>query len=418
MPSFQVIELSLLAASVVLLLGVLILALIIFLRGSSQRQTLADFREVIRDFSMRFERTEGRFQETDRRLEEGLVRLSNVMAVNNSTQRTEMDEKIGGLQRTLSTHLTSLRDENSKKLDEMRKTVDEQLHETLEKRLHTSFNAMNERLDSVTRSVGEMQTLSTNVSDLKRLFANVKIRGTWGEGALESLISDVLHPSQFEMNKEVVPNSGQRVEFAIRYPAEDGKDFWLPVDAKFPVESYARLIDASQRGNTDEIAAGTKELKTAILHSAKEIKEKYIQEPYSINMGIMFLPNEGLFAEVVRMPGLAQEVFNKYQVVVAGPTTFHTILQALKMGFRSRAAHNKAQEIMELLSAVRTEFGRFGSQFQKVQDRIMAAHNEAERMGTRFKQMDRKLKTVEHASDDDRVRILGADKPGLMIGDE
>jgi DNA recombination protein RmuC len=286
-------------------------------------------------------------------------RLDRVSAgVAELTQRS--GEQQEALRKTVEERLDAIRKENTEKLDQMRQTVDEKLQSTLDQRLNASFQMVSERLEQVYRSMGEMQTLANGVGDLKRLLTNVKSRGTWGEVALGNLLEEMMAPDQYGRNVEIVPGSNQRVEYAIRLPGDGEIPVWLPLDAKFPVEDYERLVDASQRGDVDAVEVAAKGIETVIRGSAKVICEKYIHSPHSTEFAVLFLPTEGLFAEVVRRPGLVDALQREWHIMVAGPTTLVSLLVSLRVGFRSLAIQKHSNEVWKVLAAVKTEFGKFG----------------------------------------------------------
>lgn len=299
------------------------------------------------------------------------------------------------LRQTVEGRLDSLRTENAEKLEQMRVTVDEKLQGTLEQRLGASFNQVNENLERVFKSVGEMQALATGVGDLKRVLSNIKSRGTWGEGTLGLLLEQVLTPEQYSQNVEVHPHSGQRVEYAIKLPGQGDHPLWLPLDSKMPLGDYERLAEAAEKGDTVGVEQAGKSLERAILLCAKDICAKYVHPPYSTDFGVMFLPSEGLFAEVVRRPGLVDQLQRECRVIVAGPTTLNALLNSLRMGFRSLAIQQRSSEVWQVLAAVKTEFGKFGPVLEKVHKKLGEAQNIVEQARTRGRAMDRKLRDVE-----------------------
>jgi DNA recombination protein RmuC len=252
-------------------------------------------------------------------------------------------------------------------------------------------------LEAVFRGVGEMQTLATGVGDLKRVLSSVKLRGVWGEVSLGGILEQVLAPDQFERNVEIRPGSGQRVEFAIRLPGNDEESgpLWIPVDAKFPTEDYERLIDASERGDLAHVEAASKALEMRIRSAAKDICEKYVQPPRSTDFGVLFLPTEGLFAEVIRRPGLIDALQRDCRIVVTGPTTLMALLNSLRMGFRTLAIQKRSSDVWRVLAAVKTEFGKYGEVMDKVQRKLQEASNTIDDVAKRRRAIDRKLRGVE-----------------------
>lgn len=303
------------------------------------------------------------------------------------------------LKTTVEGRLDALRTENTEKLEQMRVTVDEKLQGTLEARLGASFNQVNENLERVYKSVGEMQTIASGVGDLKRVLTNVKSRGTWGEVTLGLLLEQVMAPEQYAENVEVRPNSGQRVEYAIKLPGDGDKPLWLPIDAKMPTEDYERLVDASERGDAAAVDEAIKGIEKAIRLAAKDICAKYVCPPHSTDFAIMFLPNEGLYAEVVRRPGLVDSLQRECRVSVAGPTNLVAMLTSFRMGFRTLAIQERSSEVWKVLGNVKHEFGKFGEVLDKVHKKLGEAQNVVEKAGVRRRAVDRQLRDVEALPD-------------------
>jgi len=314
-------------------------------------------------------------------------------AIREISEKNEQRQE--ALKLTVESRLDKIRAENADKLEQMRVTVDEKLQGTLEQRLGASFNQVNENLERVFKSVGEMQALATGVGDLKRVLSNIKSRGTWGEGTLGLLLEQVLTPEQYAQNVEVQPHSGQRVEYAVRLPGQGDDPVWLPMDSKMPLGDYERLVEASEQGDAAGVEQAAKALERAIVGCAKDICTKYVQPPYSTDFGVMFLPSEGLFAEVVRRPGLVDQLQRECRVIVTGPTTLMALLNSLRMGFRSLAIQQRSSEVWQVLAAVKTEFGKFGPVLEKVHRKLGEAQNVVEQARTRGRAMDRKLRDVE-----------------------
>lgn len=302
--------------------------------------------------------------------------------------RNKLDEK-----------MVELRKENSLKLEEMRKTVDEKLQTTLERRLSESFKTVSERLEAVQRGLGEMQTLATGVGDLKRVLTNVRSRGAFGEVQLGMLIEDMLAPGQFIENYDCGRGGSQlRVEFGIKMPGSDTASF-LPVDAKFPSEAFERLMDATESGDVAGVKAAQIELSRAVRGFAKDIAEKYINPPHTTPNAILFLPTEGLYAEILRVPGFVEEIQNKFGVTVTGPTNFHALLTTFRVGYQQAKMQEGAVEVLRVLGAVKTEFGKYGDHITKMTKSIRALENHVDQLETRKNQMLRALKTVEQVED-------------------
>lgn len=310
------------------------------------------------------------------------------------TFSVENEQKLDNIRTTVEKRLGSLQEENSKKLDEMRQVVDEKLQKTLDERITQSFKSVNDNLQQVYKSVGEMQTLATGVGDLKKVLTNVKSRGILGEIQLGSILSEILAPEQYEENVEIKKGSGKRVEFAVKLPADDDKTVYLPIDSKFPGDSYTNLVDAYDNGSKDEINAAVKVLLATVKNEAKDINQKYISPPYSTDFGILFVPFEGLYAELVNR-GMVEELQRSYKVNLAGPSTMAALLNSLQMGFKTLAIQKRSSEVWEVLGAVKMEFGKFGDVIQKAQESINKASSQLDDLvGVRTRAINRKLKSV------------------------
>jgi DNA recombination protein RmuC len=319
------------------------------------------------------------------------------------------------LRKAVEQRLDKLREENSAKLEEMRVTVDEKLQGTLDKRLGDSFKQVSERLEQVHKGLGEMQSLATGVGDLKKVMTNVKARGTWGEFQLGALLEQILAPAQYQANVAVKPGTAERVEFAICLPGRDGSDgqpeqtVFLPIDAKFPAEDYQRLVDAHDAGDTEAIAAASKQLDAAVRLCARTISEKYIAPPHTTDFAILFVPTEGLFAEIVRRPSLVEHCQQTCRVVIAGPTTLAALLNSLQMGFRTLAIQQRSSEVWEVLGAVKTEFAKFGGVMEKVKKKLQEATNTVSQAEVRTRAVQRSLRVVEELPAQQALRLLGID---------
>jgi len=354
-----------------------------------------------------------RFQQT---LSTHLTSIATVQQQQLAQLSEANDRRMAEVRATLEQKLRDIEANNAAKLEEMRRTVDEKLHATLEQRLGESFKLVSDRLEQVHRGLGEMQSLAQGVGDLKRVLTNVKSRGTWGEVQLEMLLEQMLTPEQYGKNVETVRNSGARVEFAIRLPGRELESgpVWLPIDAKFPKEQYERLIDAQERGDLEGAAGASRELEVAVRREAQTIAEKYLAPPATTDFAILFLPTEGLYAEVLRRPGLTDLLQRDFRVTVAGPTTLTALLNSLQMGFRTLALEKRSSEVWEVLGAVKTEFGKFGEVLAKTRDTLVRAARNIEQAEVRTRQMERKLRTVEALPGDLAEQLLGTvEKPTL-----
>jgi len=347
--------------------------------------------------------------------------MDTLMSFQTSINNT-LNTRFDSLTNTTQSSLKNMQDGNEKKLEQMRLTVDEKLQSTLEKRLSTSFELVGKQLEAVQKGLGEMQTLASDVGGLKRALTNVKTAGGMGEVQLESLLYQVLAPEQYEKNAHPNPSKpGMVVEFAVKIPAkESGKGFiYLPVDSKYPAEVWDKLTLAYQRGEKAEVEAYRKALVTDIKKFAKDIKEKYIEEPYTTNFGVMFLPFEGLYSEVTRIPGLFQMLQDEYKVTVTGPTTLNAFLNSLQMGFRTLAIQKETSRVWELLNNVRTEFGKFGDCLSATKRKLEAATGEIEKAEVRTRAIHRKLNMMDSISNpntDDDVFFL--DEGGESLSED
>ncbi|HXE98554.1 MAG TPA: DNA recombination protein RmuC [Dongiaceae bacterium] len=308
--------------------------------------------------------------------------------------------------------LKLIQEDNARKLEQMRATVDEKLHDTLEKRLGESFKLVSERLELVQRGLGEMKSLATGVGDLKKVLTNVKTRGTFGEIQLGSLLEQILAPGQYESNVETRRGSGQRVEFALKLPGRDGTPdgmVWLPLDAKFPQEDYLRLVDALEAADVAAAADSRKQLERSVRDMAKMIRDKYLDPPHTTDFGVMFLPTEGLYAEVLRLPGLFEALQRDFKVMVAGPTTLAALLNSLQMGFRTLAIEKRSAEVWNLLGAVRTEFSKFGIILDKTRKKLVEAGNHIDQAATRTRVIERRLRDVQEIPHQEADALPGDD---------
>ena len=337
----------------------------------------------------------------------GEIRSSMDQLIDRTSQRIvevrgAVEQKLGDIQK-----------DNAAKLEQMRATVDEKLQTTLEARLGESFRLVSERLEAVHKGLGEMQTLASGVGDLKKVLTNVKTRGTWGEVQLGNLLEQIFRPEQYDKNVAVKPLSGERVDYAIRLPGPErgGLPVWLPIDAKFPREDYERLGDAADRGDAHAVAAAAPALEARIRAEAKKIRDKYICPPHTTEFAILFLPTEGLFAEVLRRPGVYDDIIGRDRVVLAGPTTLAAVLNSLQMGFRTLALEQRSSEVWEVLGAVKTEFAKFGATLERVHEKLQQASRTIEDAQQRSRVMTKKLKDVEGLPAVEAQKILPMANP-------
>lgn len=387
-------------------------------RGQRQESTqaLATFQEALLKQGAETTRTQNAQLDA---FAQQLVQLRGTVGDTLTQQLHALSEsnarRLGEVRATLEAQLAQLQQSNATKLDEMRATVDEKLHKTLETRLTESFQHVAQRLEQVHKGLGEMQVLAAGVGDLKHLLTNVKTRGMFGEAQLASLLEQVLAPDQFAAQVATRPGSRNVVDFAIRLPgrSEDGSPVWLPIDAKFPNEDYERLLEAQGRADPVAAEAAAKALEMRIRLEAKSIAEKYLEPPHTTDFALLFLPTEGLYAEVLRRPGLVELLQREHRVTLAGPTTLMAMLNALQMGFRTLALEKRSSEVWQVLGAVKTEFGKFGDVLAKVKTQTQTVLNSLESAEVRSRAMGRALRQVEGLSEDDaQARLSDAQDRG------
>lgn len=310
---------------------------------------------------------------------------------------TKMNElKLENVRKTVEFGLDKINRDNTEKLEKMRVTVDEKLNDTLERRLGETFKNVNDRLESVYKGLGEMQTLAQGVGDLKKVLTNVKSRGTWGEVQLGNILEQFLTPEQYLTNVKIKKNSNDFVEYAIRIPSKiDGEDVLLPVDSKYPIEDYKRLVDALDAGNVEEIEQCRKQLERQLKVCASQIRDKYIDPPYTTNFGVLFLPTEGLYCEVLRNTSLVETLSKEYKVTITGPTTFTAFINSLWMGFRTLAIEKRTSEVWQVLGNVKSEFEKFGGLLDKTNKKLKEISNTMELATSKTRTIERKLRGVE-----------------------
>jgi DNA recombination protein RmuC len=384
--------------------------------------------EAVRLSSERFAATQTeRLRETNAAMQALADRLTAAQKEQREAQTSGLKEAIGAIQTlmeqnnarhealkaSVSESLDKVRADNAQKLDEMRLTVDEKLQGTLEKRLGESFQLVSERLEQVHRGLGEMQTLATGVGDLKRLMGNVKSRGSWGEAQLEMLLQDMLTPEQYASNVRIRPDSAEIVEFAVKLPGKGDNDqpLWLPIDAKLPRDDYERLVIAQETGAAEDIEQASQALERFIRQQAKIICEKYVHPPYSTDFAVMYLPTEGLFAEVIRKPGLVSELQNTHRVMVTGPTTLAALLSSLQMGFRTLAIEKRSSEVWQILAAAKAEFQKYGDVWEKLGKQLDTARKTVDEAGKRSRAVSRRLRKVDELSMQSGSPLLEAFDP-------
>lgn len=359
----------------------------------SAKENREELNKSLSTFSSQLSSTIKEFNETQDKLKDNI-------SANLNTIRDSMDKKLKDIQ-----------EDNSKKLEQMRETVDEKLNKTLEERLGASFKQVSDRLETVHKSLGEMSSLAHGVGDLKKVLTNVKTKGIVGEYQLYNILEQALAPSQYEQNVAVKKGNQERVEFAIRIPSKDSDDkyIYLPIDAKFPTENYERLMSAYENGNTEEISKNVKALEGNIKKFAKDIHDKYINPPVTTDFAIMFLPFEGLYAEVMRLPALLSNIQSDYNVIITGPSTILALLNSLQMGFRTLAIEKKSGEIAKTLSVVKKDFTTFANLLDKTKKKINEAGDTLDKIGYKSEQINKKLKGFEELPESDADKILGTE---------
>jgi DNA recombination protein RmuC len=346
--------------------------------------------EQIDSFRTQLAQTQQQMESSLRRSSEVLVEQLQRLAESNDRRQTEMRQ-------TVEQRLVALQEGNEKKLDQMRSTVDEKLHATLEQRLGESFKQVADRLEQVHKGLGDMQSLARDVGSLNRVLTNVKTRGVYGEVQLAGLLEQVFTPEQYAANVETVPGSGARVEFAVRLPGrgDTAQPLWLPIDAKFPREDYERLLDAQDRADPVAVESASRAIEHRIRLEAKTIREKYLAAPHTTDFGILFVPTESLYAEILRRPGLAEAMQRDHRILLAGPTTLLATLNSLQMGFRTLALEKRSAEVWQVLGAVKTEFQKFGEVLAKTKKKLEEASSTIDVAETRTRAMERRLRSVE-----------------------
>jgi len=393
--------------TVTLLVLIAVLLLLVLTRFSAIQKEIKESRmETVQYINNSFRNfgdvVVGNQQEITRLQDRRLAELSEKF----SHLSLENEQKLENIRNTMAQKMDALTLDNRQQMEQIRHTVDEKLQKTLDDRIGQSFKLVNERLEQVYKGLGEMQTLASGVGDLKKVLSNVKTRGILGEIQLGAILEQMLAPDQYEENVVTRSTGADRVEFAVKLPGENGNPVYLPIDAKFPGDAYAHLMDAYDSGDTILVEAAAKALERVIKSEAKDIRDKYIEPPYTTDFAIMFLPFEGLYAEVVRR-GMVETLQREYKVNIAGPTTMAALLNSLQMGFRTLAIQKHSSEVWDILGAVKTEFDKFGDVLAATQNRINQANAELDKLiGTRTRSIQRKLRSVEALEDADAKRLL------------
>lgn len=373
--------------------------------GETTNKTLSGIASIQK---AQLEAFSGQLQKLTKTNEDKMDRLIDKQA----EMATALDIRFEKVRETIEGKLLQLQEDNTRKLDEMRAVVDEKLQSTVEKRFNESFRMISERLEQVHKGLGEMQHLASGVGDLKKVLTNVKTRGTLGEIQLGAILEQILSPEQYETNVAVRKNTQERVEFAVKLPSkvDDNTFVLLPIDSKFPVEDYQRLLDALDNAATlsqPELDSVSTRFETAVRKNAKEIRDKYVNPPVTTDFAIMFVPTEGLYAEIIRRPALFEVLQREYKITVVGPSNLVAFLNSLQMGFRTLAIEKRSSEVWEVLGAVKTEFGHFGQILDKTRKKLQEASHVIDQAGVRTRAIERKLRSVEELPQEEAAKVLG-----------
>ena len=400
---------------IIIALATLNLTLLIFLIIKTKKTSDADSAKLAeevakttKELDERMIRIEAAVDKISPKLSDEFRESRKEITENLRGNRKELADNLQNIQKTVDTRVKTLQEENTKKLEEMRETVDEKLKASVEKRFNESFKTISGQLTQVYQGLGEMKNLATGVGDLKKVMEGVKTRGIYGEVQLGSIINDILNPSQFEENIITKAGTKDRVEFAIKMPGkDDDSTIFLPIDSKFPVENYSRLIAAYEQGSKDEIEKYSKALSSDVKEQAKKISTKYLDPPATTDFGIMFVPTESLYAEILRIPGLSDEIRQKFHVSITSPSTLPVALNGLLMGFKSVAIEKRSSEVWQVLGAVKTQFGKFGDLLDATHKKLVESANKIESAATTSRTIERKLRDVESLPDKESTKLIG-----------
>ena len=393
---------------VILILLVVILFITIKNRANSSQSDLLKLLEAMTKNTDQIVEASKNLHERMIRVETTVDKITKGVDDGFRDNRKEIATNLQTIQKTVDSRVKDLQTDNAKKLEEMRLTVDEKLQASVEKRFNESFKTISEQLTSVYKGLGEMKNLATGVGDLKKVMEGVKTRGIYGEVQLNSIISDILSPSQYQENINTKPGSADRVEFAVKMPGrEEDHETYLPIDSKFPVENYSRLISAYDHGNKTDILTYQKALATDVKEQAKKISTKYIEPPFTTDFGMMFVPTESLYAEILRIPGLSDEIRQKYNISITSPSTLPVTLSGLLMGFRTVAIEKRSSEVWQVLGAIKTQFNKFGDLLEATKKKLQESANKIDAAATTSRQIERRLKEVESLPAADSIKLIG-----------
>ena len=392
----------------ILVLLVVILFIIIKNRANSTQSDLLKLLEAMTKNTDQIVEASKNLHERMIRVETTVDKITKGVDDGFRDNRKEIATNLQTIQKTVDSRVKDLQTDNAKKLEEMRLTVDEKLQASVEKRFNESFKTISEQLTSVYKGLGEMKNLATGVGDLKKVMEGVKTRGIYGEVQLNSIISDILSPNQYQENINTKPGSADRVEFAVKMPGrEEDHETYLPIDSKFPVENYSRLIAAYDQGNKADILTFQKALATDVKEQAKKISTKYIEPPFTTDFGMMFVPTESLYAEILRIPGLSDEIRQKYNISITSPSTLPVTLSGLLMGFRTVAIEKRSSEVWQVLGAIKTQFNKFGDLLEATKKKLQESANKIDAAATTSRQIERRLKEVESLPTADSIKLIG-----------
>ena len=393
---------------VILILLVVILFITIKNRASSTQSDLLKLLEAMTKNTDQIVEASKNLHERMIRVETTVDKITKGVDDGFRDNRKEIVTNLQTIQKTVDSRVKDLQTDNAKKLEEMRLTVDEKLQASVEKRFNESFKTISEQLTSVYKGLGEMKNLATGVGDLKKVMEGVKTRGIYGEVQLNSIISDILSPNQYQENISTKPGSADRIEFAVKMPGrEEDHETYLPIDSKFPVENYSRLIAAYDQGNKADILTYQKALATDVKEQAKKISTKYIEPPFTTDFGMMFVPTESLYAEILRIPGLSDEIRQKYNISITSPSTLPVTLSGLLMGFRTVAIEKRSSEVWQVLGAIKTQFNKFGDLLEATKKKLQESANKIDAAATTSRQIERRLKEVESLPTADSIKLIG-----------
>ena len=385
----------------------LIILFIVFSKTNQKNTDLPELKNRIATLQDQTTQTFANMNERMIRIETNVDRVTKDIGTNFRENRKEISDNFGLVQKTLDTRVRELQDHNTKKLEEMRQTVDEKLQASVEKRFNESFKTISTQLTQVYQGLGEMKTLANGVGDLKKVMEGVKTRGIYGEVQLGNIISDTLSSEQYCENIATKKGSNDRVEFAVKMPGKDETaQVFLPIDSKFPVENYQRLVAAYEQGNKTEILKYQKALAIDVKEQAKKISTKYIDPPHTTEFAMMFLPTESLYAEILRIPGLDDEIRQKFHIAIASPSTLPVILSGLLMGFRTLAIEKRSSEVWQILGAVKSQFGKFGDLLEATKKKLQESANKIDAAATTSRAIERKLKNVESLPSSESLKLL------------